>query len=82
MTSLERYIAIATLKALALVSAGMTFLFSLLELVDQLHDVGKGHYRLIDACVYVVLTAPASAAHARGDVVRLPFRPGWPGGAS
>jgi lipopolysaccharide export system permease protein len=56
---LERYIAIATLKALVLVSAGMTFLFSLLELVDQLHDVGKGHYRLIDACVYVLLTAPA-----------------------
>jgi lipopolysaccharide export system permease protein len=59
VTLLERYIAIATLKALVLVSAGMTFLFSLLELVDQLHDVGKGHYRLIDACVYVLLTAPA-----------------------
>jgi lipopolysaccharide export system permease protein len=56
---LERYIAIATLKALGLVSAGMTFLFSLLEFVDQLHDVGKGHYRLIDACLYVLLTAPA-----------------------
>src|SRR6267154_564398 len=41
VTLLERYIAIATLKALALVSAGMTFLFSLLELVDQLRDVGK-----------------------------------------
>src|SRR5882672_4111766 len=37
----------------------MTFLFSLLEFVEQLHDVGKGHYRLIDACVYVLLTAPA-----------------------
>ena len=36
----------------------MTFLFSLLEFVDH-HDVGKGHYRLIDACVYVLLTAPA-----------------------
>lgn len=59
MTLLERYIAIVTLKALVLVSAGMTFLFSLLELVDQLRDVGKGHYRLIDACVYVLLTAPA-----------------------
>src|ERR1700723_1045255 len=59
MTLLERYIAIATLESLGLVSAGMTFLFSLLELVEQLHDVGKGHYRLIDACVYVLLTAPA-----------------------
>ena len=59
MTRLERYIAIATLKALLLVSAGLTLLFSLLELVNQLHDIGKGNYRLIDACVYVLLTAPA-----------------------
>ena len=58
MTLLERYIAVATLKALVLVSAGLTSLFSLLELIDQLHDVGTGHYRLIDACFYVVLTAP------------------------
>jgi lipopolysaccharide export system permease protein len=59
MTLLERYIQVATLKALALVSAGLTSLFSLLELVDQLHDVGKGRYRLIDALMYVLLTAPA-----------------------
>jgi lipopolysaccharide export system permease protein len=59
MTRLERYIAMATLKALLLVSAGLTILFSLLEFVNQLHDVGKGDYRLIDACVYVLLTAPA-----------------------
>jgi lipopolysaccharide export system permease protein len=59
MTLLERYIQVATLKALVLVSAGLTSLFSLLELVDQLHDVGKGRYRLIDALVYVLLTAPA-----------------------
>ena len=59
MTLLERYIQVATLKALVLVSAGLTSLFSLLELVDQLHDVGKGRYRLIDALAYVLLTAPA-----------------------
>ena len=59
MSLLERYIAVATVKALGLVSAGLTSLFSLLEFVDQLHDVGKGHYRLIDALVYVLLTAPA-----------------------
>jgi lipopolysaccharide export system permease protein len=59
MTLLERYITVATVKALGLVSAGLTSLFSLLEFVDQLHDVGKGHYRLIDAWVYVLLTAPA-----------------------
>lgn len=59
MSLLERYVAAATLKALLLVSAGLTVLFSLLEFVEQLHDVGKGHYRLIDAWVYVLLTAPA-----------------------
>jgi lipopolysaccharide export system permease protein len=59
MTRLERYIAIATLKALLAVSAGLTVLFSLLEFVNQLHDIGKGSYRLIDAFVYVLLTAPA-----------------------
>jgi lipopolysaccharide export system permease protein len=59
MSLLERYILVATLKAFALVSAGLTALFSLLELVDQLHDVGKGRYRLIDALIYVLLTAPA-----------------------
>jgi lipopolysaccharide export system permease protein len=59
MTRLERYVAITTLRALLLVSAALTILFSLLELINQLHDVGKGNYRLIDACVYVLLTAPA-----------------------
>ncbi len=59
MTLLDRYIEVATLKTLALVSAGLTSLFSLLELVTQLHDVGKGRYRLIDAVAYVLWTAPA-----------------------
>jgi lipopolysaccharide export system permease protein len=59
MTRIERYIAIATLQALLLVSAGLTLLFSLLELINQLHDVGKGNYRLINACFYVLLTAPS-----------------------
>jgi lipopolysaccharide export system permease protein len=59
MTLLERYIAGATFKALVVVCAGMTALFSLLEFVDQLHDVGTGQYRLIDALVYVLLTSPA-----------------------
>lgn len=59
MTLLDRYIETATLEVLALVSVGLTALFSLLELVDQLHDVGKGQYHLIDALLYVLLTAPA-----------------------
>lgn len=55
---LDRYIEAATLNVLVLVAAGLTSLFSLLEFVEQLHDVGKGRYRLSDAFVYVLLTAP------------------------
>jgi lipopolysaccharide export system permease protein len=58
MTVLDRYIETFTLKALVLASAGLTLLFSLLELIDQLHDVGRGQYRLVDAVAYVALTAP------------------------
>lgn len=59
MTLLERYVADSAARSLVLVSAGVTSLLSLLELLNQLHDVGKGSYRLIDAIVYVLLTAPA-----------------------
>ena len=58
MTLLDRYIQVATLKVLVLACAGLTALFSLLELVNQLHEVGKGRYRLVDAIAYVLLTAP------------------------
>jgi len=56
---LERYIADAAARSLVLVAAALTSLFSLLELVNQLHDVGRGSYRLFDAIGYVLLTAPA-----------------------
>lgn len=56
---LGRYIEIATLRAFVLVASALISLFSLLEFVDQLRDVGQGHYRMIDALVYVLLTAPS-----------------------
>lgn len=58
MTLLDRYIETTTLKVLLLVSAGLTALFSLLEFVEQLHDVGTGQYHVSDALVYVLLTVP------------------------
>ena len=58
MSLLNRYIEVTTLEVLGLVSAGLTSLFSLLEFVEQLHDVGKGSYHLSDALVYVLLTVP------------------------
>ncbi|HTR16549.1 MAG TPA: LPS export ABC transporter permease LptG [Acetobacteraceae bacterium] len=59
MTLLDRYIEAAALRAFALVAVALTTLFSLLEFVEQLSSVGQGHYRLIDALVYVLLTTPA-----------------------
>jgi lipopolysaccharide export system permease protein len=59
MTLLDHYVGAIALKAIVLVAATLTTLFSLLEFVNQLHSVGQGHYRLIDALVYVLLTSPS-----------------------
>ena len=55
---LDRYLRGMTLRAFLLISAGLTALFSLLTFVEQLSYVGQGHYRLTDALIYVLLTAP------------------------
>ncbi len=55
---LDRYVRSAALRSFLLVSAGLTALFSLLTFVEQLSYVGQGHYRLGDALIYVLLTAP------------------------
>jgi lipopolysaccharide export system permease protein len=57
-TPLDRYIQAMTMRAIGLVAAALTALFSLLEFVEQLSSVGQGHYRLADAFSYVLLTAP------------------------
>src|SRR6202049_4409958 len=59
MKRLDRYIEASVLKSLVLVASGLTALFSLLEFVDQLRDVGQGHYRVTDAFLYVLLTVPS-----------------------
>jgi len=59
MALLDRYIGLAVFRAFILAAAALTALFSLLEFVEQLSSVGQGHYRLIDALFYVVLTAPS-----------------------
>lgn len=56
--TLDRYIALAALRAYALVALGLTALFSLLAFVEQLGLVGQGSYRVADALLDVLLTAP------------------------
>src|SRR6201992_2023036 len=58
MNLLDRYIGLAALRSILLVALGLTALFSLLEFVDQLRDVGQGNYRVFDALLFVLLTAP------------------------
>jgi lipopolysaccharide export system permease protein len=58
LTLVDRYVETETVNVLALVSAGLTSLFSLLEFVEQLHDVGTGQYHMSDALLYVLLTVP------------------------
>lgn len=58
MTLVDHYIQAAGFRAYFLVAAMLTALFSLLEFVEQLASVGQGHYHLINALAYVLLTAP------------------------
>jgi lipopolysaccharide export system permease protein len=59
LSPLDRHIQAAAFRAFVLVVTGLTALFSLLEFVEQLSDVGQGGYAVSDAFVYVVLTAPS-----------------------
>jgi lipopolysaccharide export system permease protein len=63
MNLLDRYIGLAALRSIFLVAFGLTALFSLLEFVDQLRDVGQGDYRVLDALAFVLLTAPLRLMH-------------------
>lgn len=56
---LDRYIARVVLRAFLMVIIGLTALFSLLAFVEQLSLVGEGHYKLHDALIYTMLTAPS-----------------------
>jgi len=63
MNLLDRYIGLAALRSIFLVAFGLTALFSLLEFVDQLRDVGQGNYHVLDALAFVLLTAPLRLLH-------------------
>lgn len=58
MKTLDRYIIRTLLAGFALLALILVSLFSLLDLVNQLDDVGKGAYTLGDALIYVALTVP------------------------
>lgn len=61
MNQLDRYIGVLTLRIFILAMSALTFLFSLLDFVQQLSLVGQGTYDARDAIVYTVFTAPSRA---------------------
>ncbi|UCF03174.1 MAG: LPS export ABC transporter permease LptG [Deltaproteobacteria bacterium] len=58
MRTLDRYLGINFIQGLLLVILVLVSLFSFLELVIQLDDVGKGNYQALEAFVFVGLTLP------------------------
>lgn len=58
MTIINRYLAFQVLMGLGIATAVLLPLFSFLDLLDQLDDVGKGTYRIEDAFLHTVLLLP------------------------
>ena len=66
-----RYVALAVLRASTLVAMALTGLLSLLEFVEQLAAVGEGRYRVVDALVFVLLTAPSRLLQVAPEAVLI-----------
>ena len=61
MKILKRYIAVRLAFGWLLVFLIMLSLFSIIELVGQLDDIGEGSYQVRDAFKYVAYTLPGRA---------------------
>ncbi|MCK4509280.1 MAG: LPS export ABC transporter permease LptG [Desulfuromonadales bacterium] len=77
MRILFRYIGTRLAWGWLLVFLIMTALFSILELVGQLDDIGEGRYQILDAFMYVAYTTPgrvlslAAVSSLLGSIVAL-----------
>jgi Lipopolysaccharide export system permease LptF/LptG len=61
MKILDRYLAVSILTSTLLVLGVLLALFSFLQFVEALGDVGKQNYQLADAIRYVLLSVPRQA---------------------
>ena len=59
MTILDRYIGLALARSALLVMLILLPLFTLLDLVQQLDEIGTGNYGLIDALIYEAFLMPS-----------------------
>ncbi len=55
---IDRYLGGNTIQGFLLVLSVLVVLFSFLDLLSELNDVGKGEYRMADAFLYTALTIP------------------------
>jgi lipopolysaccharide export system permease protein len=58
MKTLDRHIAISFLRSFLAILTILVALFSLLELMSQLDDAGKGNYQVKDVILFIGLTLP------------------------
>jgi len=58
MKTLDRHIGISFLRSFLVIFIILVALFSLLELMSQLDDVGKGNYQVQDVLIFIGLTLP------------------------
>ncbi len=61
MSILARYLSREIWISIAFVLAGLLALFFLIDLLNQLDDVGRGGYRIQHAAAYVLMNLPATA---------------------
>lgn len=58
MKTLRRYLFAEITHATLLVFAALLMLFTLLDMIHELGDLGKGNYRLYNVIVFVLLSIP------------------------
>jgi lipopolysaccharide export system permease protein len=56
--TLDRHIGVSFLRSFLVIFTILVALFSLLELMSQLDDVGKGNYQVQDVLIFIGLTLP------------------------
>ena len=61
LTILDRHLGLTTVSGFLLVLGVLLTLFSFLELLGQINDIGKGGYQIGDAFLFVALTLPKRA---------------------
>ncbi len=59
MKIIDRYLITHTIRGVLLVLSLFIILFSFLEILAQINDVGKGHYQMQDAFIFVAFTVPS-----------------------